>query len=163
MNVAVTNCRHDRIELNHISHQSDHDRGRATSISVSYINHGDRDETDFRDKLTTINGNSSKIRIACRGKSSPLETEPIVLCTIRSLISCEPVCRRNIYLQRVICAKQSQGHKTLIAGGYCNSSIVCTPVGYRRFVCPRPNSSLELRAWRWYHHGLAGFSLQSET
>jgi len=57
VNVVVTDSRHDREELNHISHQSGHDGGRATDIIVSYLNHSDRGETGFRDRPVTINGN----------------------------------------------------------------------------------------------------------
>ena len=61
------------------------------SNNVSCLNHGGGGETDFRDKLAAVSGNSSKMHVACRDKSSLLKTGPVVLCTV-SLMFCEPVC-----------------------------------------------------------------------
>jgi len=97
MNAVVTESRHDRVKLSRISHQSGHDRGRVTGISVSYLNHSGGDETGFHDKSAVVNSNSSKIHAAYRDKSYPLKTELIVLCTIRNLISREPICcKKNL-------------------------------------------------------------------
>ena len=91
MNIVVTDSRHDWVKRNHISHQSCHGGDRIIGISESYLNHDGEGRTGFREKSVAVNGNSSKIHVAFRGKSSPLKTKPIVLCTIRILNSCENV------------------------------------------------------------------------
>ena len=123
MNTVVTDSTHDRVELNHISRQSGHDGGRAIDISVSYLNHGGRGGTDFCNKSVTIDDSSSKIHAACRGKSSPLKTGPIILCTIKCLISCEPACCRKICKESYM-SSDLRDNRTLIAGENSNSSIV---------------------------------------
>jgi len=121
VNAVVTDSRHDRVELNHISHQ--YGGGCATNISVSYLNHGGGGETGSRDKPTAVNDNSNTIHVACQSKSSPLETRSIILCTIRNLISCEPVCCKNICKGSYV-SSNLRDNGTLIDGGDGNISIV---------------------------------------
>ena len=70
--------------------------GREINTDASCLNHSGGGGIDFRDKPVAIDGNSSKIHVACRGKSTPLKTGPTVLYIIRSLISCELVCYKKI-------------------------------------------------------------------
>jgi len=142
VNADVTDSRINRIELNHISHQSGNDGGRSTGINVSYLNHSGGDETGFRDKPVAVNGNSSKIHVAYWDISSPLESRPIVLCTIRSLISCEPVCRRNICKGSYV-SGNLRDDWTLIVGGDDNSSIVGS-VGRFAEISTRGSSTYDL-------------------
>ena len=81
--------------------------------------HGGGGGTGFHDKANAVNGNSSNIHVACQAKLSPL----IVLCTIRSLIACEPVYHRKICKWSYVSGNLSD-NRTLIAGGDDNSSIV---------------------------------------
>jgi len=53
---VVTDNMHDRVELNHISHQSGHGGGHATGISVSYLNYEGRGRTGFCDKPVAVDG-----------------------------------------------------------------------------------------------------------
>ena len=50
MKTVVTDSRHDRVELNHISHQSGQDGGRSTSTRESHGNHDKGGGEGLRDE-----------------------------------------------------------------------------------------------------------------
>jgi len=122
MNAGIIDSRNDWVELNHISHQSSHGGDCASGSSVSCLSYGGGGETGFLDKSDVVNDNSSKIHVACRGESSPLKTEFIVLCTIRSLISCKTVCCRKIHIWSYV-SGNFRDNGTLISSEDDNSIV----------------------------------------
>ena len=86
MNVVVTDSRHDRVELYHISHQSGQGGGRRISTDASCMSHGGGG-TDFRDRLIVVGGSWSKINAVKQLQSALLKTE----LHTKMPNSCEPV------------------------------------------------------------------------
>ena len=71
MNAVVTDSRHDRVELNHISHessQSGQGDGRSTITRESHQKHGGSG-TGLRDQLIESDDSSSKVQAAIRSES----------------------------------------------------------------------------------------------
>jgi len=111
------------VELNRITNpQLGQGGGRGINTDASYLNHGGAGGTGFHDKLAAIDGSSSQIHAACRGKSSPPKTGPIVL-RIRSLIFCEHICCKKI-CKGLYMSGNLRDNRALIAGEDGNSSMV---------------------------------------
>ena len=80
MNAVVTDSRHDRVELNHISHessQSGQGGGRSTITRESHQKHGGGG-TGLRDELIESDDSSSKVQAAIRSESPLLKVDLIL-------------------------------------------------------------------------------------
>ena len=92
MNAVVTDSRHDRVELYHLSHQSGQGGGRKINTNASCLSHSGGGGANFRDKPVAIGGRSSRINASKQLQSAPLKTEP----HINTPNFCEPALFRKI-------------------------------------------------------------------
>ena len=88
--------------------QSGQGGGRGSSAGTSHRDHdGDKGRAGLYDGSTVKDGSSIKAPIADKGTSSMMKTELAALCTISSMISCEPASCRCI-CKGVILIRRSQ-------------------------------------------------------
>jgi len=79
MNAVITDNMYDKVELNHISHespQSGHGGDRGIITSVSLRNHGGGDGAGLHDKPVANDDSSKKGHTAIKSESSMLRAEP---------------------------------------------------------------------------------------